>query len=189
LFTGLLVVVGFVTAGFICWQSLESRRAAQAATKSIQITINKERPRITVELDNPVLDMKDPPPRVRCKFDCWCPTPAFYKQGEIETFIEGRIPRISNPLPIWLSPFIRTNVTEDTWTIIFEEPMQETVDGINAGRLILYCRGFVEYRGVHLDDDSPSYKTTFSYKWSPAIGESFLGYVGQWEKEGKNENT
>src|ERR1700691_1981772 len=37
LFTGLLVAVGFVTAGVIFWQSWETRKAAQAATKNIDI--------------------------------------------------------------------------------------------------------------------------------------------------------
>lgn len=37
LFTGLLVVVGFITAGVICWQSWESRKAAEAAKKGVAL--------------------------------------------------------------------------------------------------------------------------------------------------------
>jgi hypothetical protein len=37
LFTGLLVVVGFITAGAIIWQSWETRKAADAAKRSVEL--------------------------------------------------------------------------------------------------------------------------------------------------------
>jgi hypothetical protein len=45
-----LVVVGAVTAGVICWQSVETRRAAQASRDSITHFLAKEKARLSIRL-------------------------------------------------------------------------------------------------------------------------------------------
>lgn len=48
LFTGLLVLVGFITAGVIGWQSWETRRAADFSKRSVESAMNKERARVEI---------------------------------------------------------------------------------------------------------------------------------------------
>lgn len=57
-YTGLLVLVGFATALVICWQSIETHRAAsaargaaEAALLNAQIVINSERPWVMAQFD------------------------------------------------------------------------------------------------------------------------------------------
>jgi hypothetical protein len=45
-----LVVVGALTASVICWQSLETRRAAQASRDSITLVLSKERARLAIRV-------------------------------------------------------------------------------------------------------------------------------------------
>jgi hypothetical protein len=47
-YTGLLVLVGFITAGAIIWQSWHTRRAADAANRNIEATMNERRARIEI---------------------------------------------------------------------------------------------------------------------------------------------
>lgn len=51
-YTGLLVMVGLATAIAIFWQSLETRRAAQAASKSAAALVNAERAWLTAKVEN-----------------------------------------------------------------------------------------------------------------------------------------
>ncbi|MGD0617992.1 MAG: hypothetical protein ABSB67_10075 [Bryobacteraceae bacterium] len=60
IFTGLLVLVGFLTFGVVAWQSWETREAAQAgragaeaALLNAQAVINSERPWIVVSVESP----------------------------------------------------------------------------------------------------------------------------------------
>ena len=50
LFTGLLVVAGFITAAVIFWQSWETRKSAKAALLNAQALINSERAWIMVDI-------------------------------------------------------------------------------------------------------------------------------------------
>ena|SRR5882672_1181130 len=50
LYTRLLVIAGFMTAGVIMWQSWETRKAAEAARDNARAVINSERARIDGEL-------------------------------------------------------------------------------------------------------------------------------------------
>ena len=64
---------------------------------------------------------------------------------------------------------------------------------IKDGTTNLYCRGFIEYRGIHLLADEPSYRTPFYKKWItlsaiPTVAESG-GYWDDYPDAEANRNT
>jgi hypothetical protein len=206
-----LVGVGVITFIILAWQSVETRIAAEATRDSVLgikrqadimerqsvLIIERERPRIFVKVEERPEFNPDGVSILRYKIECFCPTPAFIGKTEVKAYTEtkGTTLNIPEALPISLNSPIKETNTLDEWVPIVDwnnwARISETE--LKDGKIILYCAGTIEYRGVHLLPTEPSYKTSFSKKWtiirptSPNL--EVYGYWDDYPDEKANQNT
>jgi len=169
LLTGALALAGFLTFLVVGYQAIETKKAAsaalsaaKAALKQIQITTEKERPRISVEVE--LVRLKDlGVSGVSYIVDCWCPTPAFIINAWVHLgFTEKPSWRMSIPL----DPQVRETMRVRLQVKLMDPVTQETIDEIEAGNRVLLFYGAVSYRGVHLSPHDPPYRTSFRWRWN-----------------------
>jgi len=201
--TAALALVALFTFMAIIYQAVKTRDAAdaafsavKAALKQIQITTERERPRISVEVQP--LCLKDLAQfGVGYVVDCWCPTPAFI----VDAWVHLGFNLAENERPSWrMSIPLGQQVRESTKaTFRLKPPLEpvspEIIKEIEAGNKVPFFCGVIRYRGVHLSPADPPYRTSFRWKWNardfsedPDLGIDFSG----WERDGApkgNERT
>jgi hypothetical protein len=213
IFTGLLVIIGSFgvlaalrtlkavkqQADIMGQQTAATEKAAEAAKdqakiamRDLELLINRERPRITVTVDD--FDFAKGYSAfkiVSYKINCRCPTDAFIMDTSAEAFIEeGVLGRISDHIPI-------TNL-ETIHGFVKLERMALILTGLTDDDLmakvqasLLHFRGVIKYRGVHLSDTEPPYSTTFHHRWvcGPKNATFFGEMVDHWEPCGPPEDN
>ncbi|MFI5091927.1 MAG: hypothetical protein ACHQIK_00645 [Candidatus Acidiferrales bacterium] len=175
------VLQGFVLLGTMIVIGMQTR----IMQRQSDLLIERERPRIFVKVEqHPEFDAEGTS-TIRYKIEYFCPTPAFVEVAEIEAFVETEGSTLNTPdsMPIYSDSPVKQTNTSDEWTPILDETGWAHISEqqLNEGKIILYCRGVIEYRGVHLLPKEPSYKTTFSKKWFIQKAMSGLGPFGYWD--------
>jgi hypothetical protein len=172
-------------------QLTEMRLQLRTMEKGLIVQENEKRPRVRIEPGSPVL-VNNGTSYVPFDSDFWCPTPCFISSFQVEAYVfSGFIDKIAEFVPIKIDSPILNNRKINEYAVIFQEFIGEEVADIARGRLSLYLRGFIEYRGTHLMPDQPSYRTNFRKKWIPHVGIEIpgLSYDGHWENYGTAEDN
>lgn len=166
-----LCIVGAIGIALAVGTLKAVRRQSDLMQRQSGLLIERERPRIFVKFEQQPEFETDEVNIVRCKVECLCPTPAFVQIAEIEAWVEtkGVIPSTPISMPMNLPSPVKETVTLDEWTPIFDgEAMTHgRIEQIKDGNVSLYCRGRIEYRGLHLLPEEPAYRTHFQKKWTP----------------------
>lgn len=166
--------------------------AAQVAAKEIKIAMERERPRIGVEVSD--FRLKDPAMcGVNYTVDCWCPTPAFI----VEAFVYLGLDLGENekPNPMYQIP-IKSQVRktqELNFHVQFMKPLTKEILGdIASQEKIVWLWGYITYRGVQLSPKDPPYKTSFRMRWfaMDLTEDAEFGIdFSSWRREGKAEDN
>jgi hypothetical protein len=176
---------------------IEIQRQADTMARQLNIAIEKERPKISAEVELPTIDT-ELLSLVPMKIECWCPTPAFIEEAEVMAYVNesDKMPWIPTYMPLDLPKQIRQTITLERSAIIFDAEHAASVDKqkIRDKKQIIYIRGFIKYRGVHLLPGAESYRTKFSFTWVPVHAEwlDLPGFEdsGYWfSNEEENETT
>jgi hypothetical protein len=193
-----LVIVGIITAGFICWQSWETRKAAKAAENNIEVLIAKERARIYIEPDGFAFDPYDeydPTYELKYKITCAGTTPAiiFFSHVAAEISVSQRrdepergdqIPLPNNVVPGVIE--LRTSLAGDRKH--FNDILDEQIE---SGELFVNFWGYINYRDIFFKGNG-FWRKNFRYIWDPQK-RRFLRCGEPWEnseskKEARNPN-
>jgi hypothetical protein len=207
-----LVIVATITAGVICWQSIETRKAAQgakenaeAALSQIRMTMEKERARIGVDLVDLKLDVvpdQHSAVEVGWSVTLYGQTDAFIHDSQCFAEVEGQnLPHHIRPawgemvgLPSVLS-CDRRNVKGN---VMGHPPRPypfdyaSLSDRLVSGDQVVICVGFVEYSDVFGGRWIFRFKRRWSFFGKPdelggLIPRSLLR--GEWAKCGSMEEN
>ena len=192
----LLVTVGIVTFIVIGWQSWETRKSADAATRGIKlqeansrITAHKERPRITVKPGQCVFNPRETT-KISYVIDCYCPSPAFIIDSSLEVFVVA--PLMVEPLPLKIDIPRQIVKSEEVWkyAFVFAGAHPEIVNqyDVRAKKVTIHMRGFIKYTGIHLEKEDDPYATVFAYDWVPIEVLNSPDY-GYWRDNGESKLT
>ncbi len=170
--TGMLVLVGFLTAGFICWQSWETRRAAKAARDNLEFLINKERATIFVE-PYEFTDLENSNYGVKYKVFCSGTTPATILESRVVAEISATKERVNPTFGLMLLPnnFI-PGILELVAPLVGEnEYLRNAPDErIERGELFVNFWGYVRYRDQFFKEGG-FWLRKFWYIWDPERGQ------------------
>jgi hypothetical protein len=203
----ILVIVTGVTAGFICWQSWETKRAAKAAADSVEainrqagimerqtalaernltLLIEKERPRVKITVDDFVLSSNDIQ-SVSFQILLSCPTRAFIVSAKADAYIMGALGFIPYRRITDLSEMVNQTTTIQVKHFVIFTFGAECVEKINAG--LLHFQVSIEYRGDHVPSGEKLYQTTFHrrLRYEPSDFEGLSPYT--WEQYGSPEEN
>jgi len=169
-----------------------ARENAELAIRNTELLIEKERPRITVTVDD--LDLAPSSPEflaVSYKVECLCPTHAVIVEAHAGTYTFSSMkPTIELTAPIdGLPGIVSRTATFEKTALIRQVFDPELILQIKIGEFAVYFRGFIKYRGVHLANEDTPYITSFRYKWVskpssiPGIDNS------RWEKSGDPQDN
>jgi len=191
-FTGLLVVVGFVTAIVIGWQSWETRNAAKIANRSLEAVMDKERARLEILAGNIALDAGSPI-AVGVRLKNSGPTMvSSIEGGTARLLTTGRDvePDYAASTPLGFTGTLAANSETSMAVPVFLQPdptltISQVVD-IQGHQSFIHFFGFVRYRDV--------YKRTFvvrvHLRWFVHTGLLIQGQISQlWEKTEKQEEN
>lgn len=209
----LLVFIGFGTMFVIAWQSWETRKSADASRRTLDLIIAKERPKITIYLEDFELALQfpfthvegpsgpeiDTRRHVHYAIHCDCPTGAVILRSGMEAYlranegigaIEGTT-GLATPSPIEglrTTSGIQVLNLKTRVLAVFDRPLRHQ---IQVGLVTLACWGFIEYRGRHQREGDPPYRTAIKKRWVPNRNTSIPGYIelGYWEVEGSPEGN
>ena len=166
--------------------------AAQVAAKEIQIAMERERPRISVEVSD--LRLKESGMRgVSYTVDCWCPTPAFIVKASIYLGLDlGENEKPTSFFGIPIDKQVRESARFE-FQVEFMQPLTKEIrDEIASQERTVWLWGFITYRGVQLSTKDPPYRTSFRWRWiaadmseDPDFGVDF----SSWTRDGKPEDN
>lgn len=168
----------------------EIRRQANIMERQTELGIQKERPRITVAIGDPVFDPEGIT-IINYKVEFWCPTPAFITTDVIAAYIDtGGLPVILEYMPMFSENRILNTITKELSTIVFgpERPAQIMMEKLIAGTEKLRVKGIIKYRGIHSLDTEEPYHTQFSAVWT-YLAIPGLASSGYWIESGENEEN
>jgi hypothetical protein len=203
----ILVIVTSITAFFIGWQSLETRRAAETARDNIALIIAKECARIRVEptgVEIPKqgvsLSIADSPKAriINYKIFCYGTTPAFIVDSSSRVTItaSNEPPAVRNyTMPIPELPSVMPTSSEGLQRVnfAFDRPRpnvspDQIAEEIANGKMFLHFWGFISYRMVF---DNEIHWTKFRYTYG--IEDTVLVGFGlsdtTWSKAGPEEDN
>lgn len=163
--------VGAATAGFVCWQAWETRKAAEAAKRNAVIFVEIERPWIIVDIGN-IPNFTPDQSQVQV---LWV-SPTFTNQGRTAARtlrLAARQHQLSHGESLPLEPEYPEPINIDL-IVPVNTPMQPIPVGINAadfqeiwpGNRRLYIYGFVDY----LDSAGINRQTRFCYRYRVPAG-------------------
>lgn len=162
-----------------------ARESAELATKSIDILIAKERPRIKIIIDDFKLSLTEFQ-GVSYRILCSCPTRASIISARANAYVAGILGQILTGQISELPEIVNETVTIKASTGVLLDGAGER-EAINAGRL--HFQAVIEYKGDHLSDTDPPYRTTFHSKLSyTSQGIPGLNQYS-WERYGPSEDN
>jgi hypothetical protein len=185
LFTGLLVLVGAITAGVIGWQSFETRRAANAAIRNIDILVDKERAKLTIQINNLVYQLVGaggfPATFVTGKIWNYGQSKAILLSAEIGAAVDNS-PKPNPKLdiaPIARIPDIITLDSRPDWqaAILPKQLTDADFQAVAEGKMFVRFFALIKYRDIF----NIERETSFYRVWKPFNG---LRDYGLWEKIG-----
>lgn len=203
--TWLLVAVGVVTAGFICWQAWETRRAANSAADSTRVAerntslaIARERARVKIEVD-PVGPQGQPPQGGQvvvnaaiCRLVNYGPTPAFIDNFEMRYLMttepdaradHGQCRRIlyAEALSPGKSPHNFYIPLEPNAALTHMD-----IQRIHTGKEFLHVYGYVTYRDIFGEKRGTSIHLRWAMRWGVVLGGTATEW---WEPAGPDEDN
>jgi hypothetical protein len=202
----ILAILTGITAGFICWQSWETKRAAEAAADSVEavnrqagimerqtalaernlaLLTEKERPRVKITVDDFVLSSDDIQ-SVSFQILFSCPTRAFIIEAYADAYIQGALGHLPYRAITELPEMVNQTTTLRVKCQILTFGAQ-CVEQINAG--LLHFQATIEYRGDHLSGSKETYKTTFHRRLQYERTDFFGLNPYTWEKYGNPEDN
>jgi hypothetical protein len=182
-----LVVVGSITALVIGWQAHETRRAATAANRGIEIQISKDRARIRVEVEKLNLVGQNQPGKFNA---VWC---KLMNYGHTEAFIDNSMAI----LVLVPDKDIRANYADCKQLLYATEsvppqgrtpyfvmvPLEPSVDltddavmSIKKAESFVHFYGFVNYHTVFKRD----MRATVHLRWTMRWGGMIQGQTMEW---------
>jgi hypothetical protein len=143
-----------------------AKLSATTNRRNIELLINRERPRITIDAPDkaPTLN-PDGVSVIPYKIECLCPTAAFIEDAQAEGCIEeGLIPKFPFYIPVTLPNTIAQTTVFERHSLILEHITTEQMQRVKAKSAFVRFHGFIKYRGVHLLESEPSYIFPFDYR-------------------------
>ncbi|MDE3170942.1 MAG: hypothetical protein KGL75_12435, partial [Acidobacteriota bacterium] len=173
----ILIFITGITAGFICWQSYETRRSVEASK-------SKDRARIHIEIEplkrQPVVVGQPPETYITYTIRCYCPTNAFDVSGFAGAWIgdHTRLKRKLRPpikLPFTIMP---TDTAFMQHVIIIPKQMSaEDFEDVRIGKQFVQFFGVINYTDVF----GKKRQTKWRRLWKPHME---LHDYGVWENVG-----
>jgi hypothetical protein len=202
IFNGLLVIAGFLGIGVayktlkvlarqttsIHHQAVQVRKQSHFMRRQMDLAIQKERPRIAVELGQ-VKFTRDGT-QVACTIDFWCPSPAFIVDTSVEAFTKAALIVKPVSFPIEMSKQAVRSEKIQSLISVCAGNRPEIVDpkDVRSKTKVIHVRGFIKYRGIHLQETDPPYVTSFAFDWIPVEYHPVPG-SGYWQEDGENKTT
>jgi hypothetical protein len=193
LFTGLLVVAGFVTAGVILWQSWETRKAAKIANRSLEAVMDKERARLEILAGNIALDAAKPI-AIGVRLKNSGPTMvSSIEGGTARLLTAGRDVELDymTSTPLGFTGTLAASSETSMAALVFLQPnptltVSQVVD-IQGQQSFVHFFGFVRYRDVY----NRSFVVRVHLRWFVRTGLLMQGQISQyWDKTEKpDENS
>ena len=154
-YTGLLVVVGFITALAIIWQSCETRRAAEFANRSIEAIMDKERARIEI-IAGPVALSDSAINGIAVSLKNIGPTVASVVEvavNLINTPSRSVVPDYGQCIHLGFTGSVLPNAATNSQIAVFLQPQAtlttQQVLSIRGMQSMIHFYGFARYRDVY----------------------------------------
>lgn len=184
-----LAIVGIITFIVIGWQAWETRKAAEASKRSVEIVIKKERAVIEVRPPSP-LDFDNPTkPQGHVhavSYDVFFHCPV----GAIVTSTSAWVVELADPwvreretfasiqeIPHFVKP-ATDYIKCQTWIYVTSDRLEQ----IRKRERMVHFYGLIKYRDIVMDDGEPDLSISFHYVWVPPP--EFLRAIhrGDWMK-------
>jgi hypothetical protein len=191
------VIVAIGALLVICWQSWETRKAAQASEKNTELYISRERARLRVEMKPLTLPTNsDIPPTIDFNVSIHGPTDAFITESLCVAYlfplavIDDPDLGIAVMFPIHSLPNVvpANSAPLECYAFLSELGNKVLIDGAKAGDFFIGIRGFIKYKDV-FDRERI---TAFRYVWKYAATMYALGLGeeddGDWVRGNPEEN-
>jgi hypothetical protein len=171
----ILIGITAITAGFICWQAWETRKAAQAARQNIELVVDKERPRISVyvgkiDLSLPESESSPAIHSIAYVVHCDGATPAINVDARWQSAITSSFdpPAERSYVPMVLPSSLNPRAQGYECTAYLPKTVlsPSEVEDINQGRSVVHFWGIIDYEDVFKN----SWRTSFRYVWGKPQG-------------------
>jgi hypothetical protein len=179
---GMLVVVGILTFLVIAWQSVATARSAKAAQDGIELMINKERARLTIDIQDLDLTPQGGPYFVNVKVSILGITPAFIVDSKCAAYI---VPKqfLTDPetmdramLPLYTLPSVipPNSPPIECYTLLSFDDGEGMIEEVRLQRLFVGIRGNIIYKDVFDRTRRTSFRYACDYHQIPGLGAGWV---------------
>jgi hypothetical protein len=180
-----LVIVAAPTLVLVWYQSRETARSARAAEDGIKLMIDKERARLTLDLDDLDLSPKDGAYEVKLKVSIFGTTPAFILGTKCAAFIGPKElmddPEASDRAmhPFYSFPSVIPPGSNPTDAFAFigfatEDGIDFEIQAVKQQDLFVGIRGFIAYRDVFDRERRTSFRYFCEYSEIPGLARGWV---------------